>query len=290
MFEQLLPTDMKNVLLILLFLTCAAGPAYSQTNYFLLPEDFFPHKGDNFNLHLINGNTFSKGQEQQYDANTVKALLLDGGKPIDLSAAAKQGNLPVLTGKLPNTGLALLTVVEQQTADIKRKAYTNYLTDNGLDKIADGLKQFQQSFRQKTTSIAKTLVIVEKNSGSVQEKPLKEEYELVLKQSPYKGSYGDDITAVLYFKGQPIKNEKVTLIVRSPKGTEFPLLLSTDETGSVFIKLSREGTYMLQAIHIEPSKDQTVDFEAWQTSFTFAFSSTNTMPNSYKEFGMGNFH
>jgi len=282
---------MKNVLLVLIFLTCATSAAYSQTDYFLLPENFFPQKGDSINLHLLSGNAFSKGEEQQYDAKTtIKALLLDGGKPTDLSAAFKQANVPVLTSKLSNTGLTLLTVVEQQAEDISRKKYVNYLTDNGLDKIADGLKQFQQSFRQKTTSIAKTLVAVEKNSGSVQEKPLKEEYELVLKQNPYKGNYGDDITAVVYFKGQPIKNEKVTLIVRTPKGTEFPLLLSTDESGSVFIKLSREGTYMLQAIHIEPSKDQTVDFEAWQTSFTFAFSSTNTMPNSYKEFGMGSRH
>lgn len=283
---------MKKPLLILLLLTCTIGSAFSQADYFLLPENFFPQKGDNLNLHLLSGNAFSKGEEQQFDAqNTAKAILLDGGKPTDLSPAFKQASIPVLTSKLSNSGLTLLTVVEQQTADISRKKYVNYLTDNGLDKIADGLKQFQQSFRQKTTCIAKTLVAVEKNNGSVQEKPLKEEYELVLKQNPYKGNYGDDITAVLYFKGQPIKAEKVTLIVRTPKGTEFPQLLATDETGSVFIKLSREGTYMLQSIHIEPSKDQqAADFEAWQTSFTFAFSSTNTMPNSYKEFGMGGRH
>lgn len=283
---------MKKHLLILLFLTCIISSAFSQTGYFLLPENFFPQKGDNLNLHLLSGNAFSKGEEEQYDAkSTVKALLFDGGKPTDLSPAFKQANVAVLTSKLSNTGVTLLTVVEQQTADISRKKYVNYLTDNGLDKVADGLKQFQQSFRQKTTCIAKTLIAVDKNSGSVHEKPSKEDYELVLKQNPYKGNYGDDITAVLLFKGQPIKAEKVTLIVRTPKGTEFPQLLATDETGSVFLKLSREGTYMLQAIHIEPSKDQqAADFEAWQTSFTFAFSSTNTMPNSYKEFGMGNVH
>lgn len=283
---------MKKHLLILLFLTCTIGPAFSQADYFLLPENFFPQKGDNLTLHLLSGNTFSKGEEQQFDAkNTLKALLFDGGKPTDLSGTFKQTNASVLTSKLSNSGLTLLTVVEQQITDINRKKYVNYLTDNGLDKIADGLKQFQQSFRQKTTCVAKTLVAVDKNSGSVQEKPLKEDYELVLKQNPYKGNYGDDVTAVLLFKGQPIKGEKVTLIVRTPKGTEFPQLLATDETGSVFIKLSREGTYMLQSIHIEQSKDQqTADFEAWQTSFTFAFSSTNTMPNSYKEFGMGNVH
>ncbi|OKS88832.1 DUF4198 domain-containing protein [Mucilaginibacter polytrichastri] len=282
---------MKNFLLILIFLTCAVGSAYSQADYFLLPENFFPQKGDNLNLHLLSGNSFSKGQEQQYDAKTItKALLLDGGKPDDLSAAFKQGNLPALTSKLSGTGMALFAVVNQQTADIDRKPFINYLTDNGLDKTAEGLKQFQQSFKQKTTNVMKSLVAIEKNSGGVQEKPLKEDFELILKQNPYKGNYGDDITAVLLFKGQPIKGEKVTLLIRSPKGTEFSQLLATDETGAVFLKLSREGTYMLQSIHIEPAKDQTLDFEAWQTSFTFAFSSTNTMPNSYKEFGMGNLH
>ncbi|WCT12128.1 DUF4198 domain-containing protein [Mucilaginibacter jinjuensis] len=283
---------MKKPLLILLFLTCTIGSAFSQTGYFLLPENFYPQKGEDLNLHLLSGNAFSSGSEQQFDAqNTMKAMLFDGGKPTDLSALFKQKNVPVLTSKLSNTGMVLLTVVEQQIADISRKKYVNYLTDNGLDKIADGLKQFQQSFRQKTICTAKTLVAVEKNGGSVQEKPLKEDYELILKQNPYKGSYGDDITAVLLFKGQPIKGEKVTLIVRTPKGTEFPQLLATDETGSVFIKLSREGTYMLQSIHIEAAKDQqAADFDAWQTSFTFAFSSTNTQPNTYKEFGMGNVH
>jgi hypothetical protein len=282
---------MKNVLLILIFLTCAVGSAYSQADYFLLPEDFFPQKGGDLNLHLLSGNSFSKGEEQQYDAKTItKALLLDGGKPDDLSAAFKQGNIPVLTTKLPNSGMAMLVIVNQQTTDIDRKPFLSYLADNNLDKISDGLKQFQQSFKQKTTNVMKSLLAVDKNSGSPQEKPLKEDYEILLKQNPYKGNYGDDITAQLLFKGQPIKAEKVTLIIRSPKGTEFSQLLATDETGSVFIKLSREGTYMLQAIHLEPAKDQTLDFEAWQTSFTFAFSSTNTMPNSYKQFGMGNKH
>jgi hypothetical protein len=282
---------MKNVLLILIFLTCAVGSAYSQADYFLLPEEFFPQKGSELNLHLLSGNSFSKGEEQQFDAKTTtKALLLDGGKPDDLSALFKQGNIPTLITKLPNSGMAMLTIVNQQTNDVDRKPFLSYLADNNLDKIADGLKQFRQSFKQKTTNVMKTLVAVDKNSGGPQEKPLKEDYEIVLKQNPYKGNYGDDITAQLLFKGQPIKAEKVTLIIRSPKGTEFSQLLATDETGSVFIKLSREGTYMLQAIHLEPAKDQTLDFEAWQTSFTFAFSSTNTMPNTYKQFGMGNKH
>ncbi|NCD69198.1 DUF4198 domain-containing protein [Mucilaginibacter agri] len=279
---------MKNVLLTLIFLTFAAGAAHSQ---FLLPEDFFPHKGDNLNLHLLSGESFGKGQEQKFDPKrTAKVLLLDGGKPNDLTSLIKLGEVSTVNAKLESAGVAMLAVVEQSADDIDRKEFINYLTNAGQDKAVDGLKQFQQSFRLKSTNILKTLVAVEKNGGGVQEKPLKEDYEIILKQNPYKGSYGDDVTGVLLFKGEPIKSEKVTLIIRSPRGVEFPQLLATDEKGLFYFKLSREGTYMLQSLHMEPAKDQTLDFESWQTSFTFAFSSNNTMPNTYKEFGLGNMH
>lgn len=282
---------MKNVLLIIIFLTCAVGKARSQNNYFLLPEDFFPHKGDNLKLHLLSGESFGKGQERKFDPkNTTKIQLLDGGKPTDLTDLIKQGDVAIVNAKLDNAGVNMLAVVNQHADDIDRKEFVNFLTNAGQDKAVEGLKQFQQSFRLKSTNVLKTLIAVEKNSGSVHEKPLKEDYEITLKQNPYKGNYGDDITAVLLLKGQPVKGEKVTLVIRSPRGVEFPQLLATDEHGLFYFKLSREGTYMLQSLHIEAAKDQTLDFESWQTSFTFAFSSNNTMPNTYKEFGLGNMH
>jgi len=41
---------------------------------------------------------------------------------------------------------------------------------------------------------------------------------------------------------------------------------------------------------MEPSKDKNADFETWMTTYTFAFSSSNQMPNTYKEFGFGDKH
>jgi hypothetical protein len=54
--------------------------------------------------------------------------------------------------------------------------------------------------------------------------------------------------------------------------------------------MSREGIYMLRSVRIEPTKDKDADFESWWASFTFPFSSSDEVPNTYKEFGFGNVH
>jgi len=41
---------------------------------------------------------------------------------------------------------------------------------------------------------------------------------------------------------------------------------------------------------MEVSKDKSADYEAWLATYTFAFESTNEMPNTYKQFGFGNKH
>lgn len=282
---------MRRILFIALILTTTLNNAFCQVDHFLLPEDFFPHKGDTLKLHLFNGNTFSKAEEQKFDAQSkMKFNLIEGSKPVDITSMAKDGNAPVITTVLQNNGVQLITATRQNTDEIDRKEFEDFLSEDGLDKISENLKQFQQSFRQRGTSCLKTLIAVDKNSGNPYEKPVKSDYEITLQQNPYKGSYGDDITGVLTFKGQPIKAAHLTLVIRSPKGTEFPQDLSTDEKGQFFFKLTREGIYLLRSVNIAASKDPDFDFDIWQTAFTFAFSSSNTMPNTYKDFGFGNMH
>jgi len=70
----------------------------------------------------------------------------------------------------------------------------------------------------------------------------------------------------------------------------FPQKLSTDASGLIYFKLSREGIYALSTKHTDLSPDKTADFVTWKASYTFAFSSTNELPNTYKEFGFGDKH
>ena len=85
-------------------------------------------------------------------------------------------------------------------------------------------------------------------------------------------------------------NVDVNLYVRTATGNVFPQKLTSDATGIIYFKLSREGVYVLNTKHFITSKDKTADFQSWRATYSFAFSSSNEMPNTYREFGMGNKH
>jgi uncharacterized GH25 family protein len=94
----------------------------------------------------------------------------------------------------------------------------------------------------------------------------------------------------VFFQGQPIKEAAVILYVKTINGNVFTQKLTTDNSGLIFFKLSREGIYMLSSVHIETSKDKNADFESWGATLTFAFTNNGTMPDTYREFGFGNKH
>ena len=70
----------------------------------------------------------------------------------------------------------------------------------------------------------------------------------------------------------------------------FAQKLTADKQGQIYFKLTREGIYLLRSAHMESSKEKSADYETWLATYTFAFNSSNEMPNTYKEFGFGNKH
>jgi uncharacterized GH25 family protein len=166
------------------------------------------------------------------------------------------------------------------------------LEDEGFSQYSEKIKNgSKDSFREKYTSYMKSLVEVEKNSANGFDKSLNDEYEIILKDNPYKGNYGDDIIAQVRLRGKPQANAIVTLYVKTATGNNiFAQKLSSDKQGQIYFKLSREGIYLLRSVYMEPSKDKSADFDTWASTYSFAFSSSNEMPNTYKEFGFGNVH
>ncbi|HEY4196444.1 MAG TPA: DUF4198 domain-containing protein [Mucilaginibacter sp.] len=263
-------------------------------DYILLPENFILHKGDTLNLHLITGSQFVKKDELKYDASrTAKFTIYAGSKKTDLTTLAKENASPVVSLKVENEGLNLISMVRKSaTDDIETDDFTKILDDEGFTQYSEKIKNgSKDSFREKYTSFMKALVEVEKNSANGFEKPLNDEYEIILKDNPYKGNYGDDIIGQVRLRGKPIANAVVTLYIKTATGNNiFAQKLSSDKQGQVYFKLSREGVYLLRTVYMEPSKDKSADFNTWVSTYTFAFSSSNEMPNTYKEFGFGNVH
>lgn len=283
---------MKRNSIFIIILLLMIGFAASSQDFFLLPHNFYVHKGDKLNLHLLSGNEFKPESEFKYaTAKATKFMLYEGSKKTDLSKISNTADSSLLTYQLQNSGLALFELVREDETESERNKFIRALESEGLDKMAEEARaSSQQYFVEKYHQSTKTLISVDKANGKDFDKALGEEYEIVIQQNPYKSEYGDDVTAQVLFKGKPMKDAVVMQYVRTINGTIVPQKLLSDSNGLVFFKLSREGVYMISSTHVEPSQDKKADYENWTATFTFAFSNTDDAPNTYREFGFGNKH
>ncbi len=283
---------MKYIRPFLLILAAAITLSAANHDYFLLPENFFLHKGDKINLHLISGDLFTKDEEIGYQpAKTAKFMLYEGSKKTDLTKVAKDTAQPIISYTMLNAGQALVEMTRGfEFSDYSRDRYAQFLADQGLDKLSEKVKSGNQfRIKEKYTRYLKTLISVDNQDGSAYEKVLNDDYEIILKNNPYNKKYGDDMSAVLKFMGKPAKNAPVELYIKTTANV-YTQNLITDAKGEVTFTMSREGIYLLRSVRIEATTDKDADFESWWASYTFPFSSSDELPNSYKEFGFGNKH
>jgi uncharacterized GH25 family protein len=287
---------MRAARLFFSILMVMAGFAAHAQSYYLMPEKFYLQKGDKLNMHVMStSDDFTKQSDVKYQAaKTGDFSLYQGKKKTDLKtmATAADSVAPIVSYTTTEEGLLLVSMSAAPTSsEMTRSKFLRTLDESDPDNIADKVKNSNQLYyKTKSNSYMKSLVEVEKSSGNAFDKPLNLDYEIILKQNPYKFNYGDDISALVLFKGKPMANAAVTLTVKTVGGNIFPQKLNSDGSGLIYFKLSREGIYALNSVHSEQSKDKTADFESWHTTFTFAFSSNNDLPNTYKEFGFGNKH
>ncbi|MBV8390786.1 MAG: DUF4198 domain-containing protein [Mucilaginibacter sp.] len=285
---------MKHIYFLLFCLFSLLITKATAQDFVLLPENFVLHKGDKLNLHLIRVNQFTMTDELKYETSkTAKFNIQNGKKEINLLTVAKDSASPIISMPFESDGLHTIHLVRKSvTDDIESDDFIKMLEDEGFTQYAEKAKNgSKDSFREKYTWYLKSLVEVEKNSPNGFEKPLNDEFEIVLKDNPYKGNYGDDVIAQVRLRGKPAANVVVTFYIRTLAGTNiFAQKLSSDKEGQIYFKLSREGIYLLRALYTEPSKDKGADFETWMATYTFGFTSSNEMPNTYKEFGFGNKH
>ena len=250
-------------------------------------------KGEKVKVHLISGEQFNKDEQLKYDAaETNSFFIYEGSKKVDALHITKDGDTTTLDYLPKAAGLVMLNMeFKSTTTEVDRDKFLKNLEDEGLTKIADKAKNTNlETFKEKSAWFVKTLLSYDKPGGGVYDKTLNDQFEIILQQNPYKKSYGDDITVLVNFMGKPIAGVPVVLYVRTTKGTVYPQQLITDNTGEVYFKLSREGIYMLSAVNMELSKDRAIDFLSWKASLSFAFSSENDLPNTYRNFGFGDKH
>jgi uncharacterized GH25 family protein len=278
----------------LLIILLGALLAISATHdYFLMPESFFLHKGDKVSVHLLEGDQFVKQTEVGFHAGKVLSfVLLSGKKKIDLTSFARDSNAMLSNYQLDNTGQQLFSVTTGiDHSNYSRDAYSDFLNTLGYDKLAEKVKNGNQfRVKEKFAKYTKTLISVDDHDGSEYEKVLGEASEIVLKDNPFKKRYGEDLVGKLLFNGKPQKNEQITLYIKAIGGNVYSQNYITDDKGEFTITMSREGIYMLRNVHVEATTDKDADYVSWWTTYTFQFSSSDEVLNSYKQFGFGDVH
>jgi uncharacterized GH25 family protein len=283
---------MKSIRLLLSILLASAGFIAHAQNYYLIPEKFFLQKGDKLDMHIIATDDFTKQNEVKFQqSNTQNVFMYEGKKKVDLNGVVT-GADSVVSYPIKEDGLTLISMTTKPAAnEMSRSKFLRSLDADDPDNIADKIKKSNQLFyKERYTYYMKTLVQVGDPGGKAFDKPLNDDFEIILKDNPYKFNYGDDISAQINFKGKPLAAAIVMLYVKTAGGDVFPQKLSSDNTGMIYFKLSREGVYILSSSHSAQIKDKDADFESWRTSYVFAFSSNNEMPNTYREFGFGDKH
>lgn len=284
---------MKPRLLTLLFALLLFSITVRSGEYFLLPDSFLFHKGQAVNVRLFNGDGFDKPMESKYASlQTEKFVLYEGNKKTDLKPVAKDSTSPVISYTLNSTGLALVSMSRPYVDNEKYKqTFITEVDDEGQAKVyAEVSNSNKTKFNIRQTSYLKTLVQVDKPEGAIFNKDVGQDLELIPQQNPYMLSYGDDLTVLIKFKHKPLVNAHVDVLVKSTAGKVFTQRFNSDFDGNIYIKLNREGIYMLRLYHVIPSQIKEVDFEQWAATFTFAFTSANVLPSDSRGFGLGNKH
>lgn len=285
---------MKRTPLIILVIAAAVITIAATTHdLFLLPEFFFMHKGDKLNLHLLEGDQFVKQAEIGYQHHKVTGFMLyDGPKKVDLTLLAKDSSKTLVDYAMEYSGQTLIDMNRGiEYSDATRDNFSDFLSAQGYDKLAQKVKSSNQfRIKEKHTRYLKTLFSVDNHDGNAYQKVLNDDFEIILKDNPYNKKYGDDMNALIKFKGKPAQGLTVNLYIKGITGNIYTQNLVTDKQGEVTFTMSREGVFMLRTVLIVPTTDKDADFVSWWASYTFPFSSTDDMPNTYKEFGFGDKH
>lgn len=277
---------MKIRYLVPLCVLLVIGLVARSSDYFLLPNSFFFHKGDKLILRLLTGDYFENVKEVKYQAAATDKFVLHTGSKngIDLKGIAKEADSTLLSSyKLENAGLQLIEMSQvYPVVELDRQTFIKELDQEQLTKLSEKASAtFQQDIREKYTTYLKTLFTVDKPNGTVYNKELGQALEIILLENPYKLGYGDDVTALVKFKGTPLANAHVDLVVKTATGKIHPERLVSDASGNITFKLSLEGNYLLRLVNVETTKAKDVDYEKWGAAYTFSFVNTRKLPDSY---------
>lgn len=225
--------------------------------------------------HLKVGQNF-EGMSLMYNkSNFTKFKILSGNKNKKINIEGLLGDFPAINLK---TSINNLNILYHETTDkyVNYKKFTkfkNFILEKGNKELIEKHSELghpKENFIESYRRYAKSLVAIKGTSGK--DKKTGMLFEFVLKNNPYELEK-NRISAHLFYKKKPLKNQKVTVF--SKKDAKINLIkLVTDNNGIIEFQVTNGTVYLLDSVIIlpkrgNPKKEEPIWHSLW-ASTTFA--------------------
>ncbi|QNL50083.1 DUF4198 domain-containing protein [Olivibacter sp. SDN3] len=243
-------------------------------DYSLLASNYYADKGDSITYTLFQGRGLDSTEiAPEAISNLSYANYIQGGKKVS-DTISLNSEFVKYSALQQNNGQSLLTIEFKggtETHDqlvVEDFAKTENLKD--LASIIDS-SGFTTEYTANTFFTAKALTRTEKHNGNLYKNKECQQLEIVLEQNPYRLQYGDDITAVIFLAGKPLEGASATIYTKSITGQVHEAKYRSNGDGKIYFKLNRSGLWLLQTVYANPSEEDGVDYNYYQSSFSFSF-------------------
>ena len=224
---------------------------------FWIEPSQYQSKDSLITAHLRVGQEF-KGMALMYNPKDFKSFkILSGTKNKKEKVKGILGDVPAIETK---TNLENLLIIFHETTDklvnykkfekfedfVKEKGYQNLIKIHKDKEFPES--NFVESYRR----YAKSLITIKGNNGNDKKTGLL--FEFVLDQNPYKALDSNQITATLYYKKRPLKNNLVTIFSKYKNSKLAISSIRTDDKGKFNFKIEPGKEYLLDSVVIHPVK------------------------------------
>lgn len=250
------------------------GYALYAQDYTLLADQYVSKKGDSVTYVLYQGRGLDTTVIAPETVSHISLFsYLQGGKK-NTDHQVDSASFVRFAAVQQNTGQSLLTVeFNGGQAVYDHLTVEEFVNMENLTDMASVIDSsgFTTEYTANTFFTAKALTATEKPGGSLNNKLEGKQLEIVLRQNPYKMLYGDDIIAEVYLDGKVQSGVSIIIYTKAMNGQVFATRYRSNNEGQFFFKVNRSGLWLIQAVYANPSDEEGVDYNFYQSSYSFSF-------------------
>ena len=262
---------MKKTLIVVLCMISAAV-AVQAHEFWLQADKYFLSVGERLKVRFMVGENFM-GEAWDLKRHKIEKLELHEGNTVrNLSDSVNAG-----TGFLQTTfkepGSKLIAMQSNKAyIELDSEKFNEYLKEDGLDNVIELRKKnnwTNKPSREFYSRYTKLFIQVGELRDDVHKKEIGFPIEIISDKNPYSVKQGDVLKFRILFRQQPLFGVKVRIWNRFENRTTIQNIF-TEKDGTIEMRISNAGPWMISVVRMEASKDPKADWESFWGSFVFA--------------------